>query len=326
MPGRPSTARRILVFVSDRIGDVIFCTPALRLLRESEPEARIDVVVQSDVAAEVLQGNPCIDRVIRPEDPALRRGAPPYDLLLDLKNNKVARAIAEALGTKPAAVIRRHGPDHEAEAALAVVEQALGAKRGPEPRGYELFPSAADVARAEALLAEAGVGPGDVLVGCHMGCNRVARRGWRFWKPATHPKAWPLERFLALGPELARARPGLRLVLTGSPGERDRGRRMLRASPGAVDLIGRTSVAELHAVAQRVHVFLTADTGPLHVACAAGVPVVALFGATPVSRFGPWPPRADRVVLEADPVSSIPVATVRDAVLAQLAAAAPDGE
>lgn len=318
--------QRILVFVSDRIGDVIFCTPALRLLRESRPGARIEVVVQSDVAADVLRDNPCVDRVLRPDDPALRPGAAPFDLLLDLKNNKVSRALAEGLGAKPAGVIRRHGEDHEAEAAMTVVEQALGAERGRALRGYELFPTAADVARAEALLAAAGVTPDDVLVGCHMGCNRVARRGWKLWKPRTHPKAWPVERFLALEPQLRRAIPRLRLVLTGSAGERDLGRRMLRAAPHAVDLIGRTSVAELFAVAKRLRVFVTADTGPLHVACAAGVPLVALFGATPVSRFGPWPPRADRTVLEGDPVAAIPVETVRDAVLARLASGpAPAG-
>lgn len=326
MPADAAPSQRILVLVSDRLGDVIFCTPALRRLRECRPDARIEVVVQGDAALEVLRGNPHVDRVLRPDDTSLRPGAPPFDVVLDLKNNKVSRALAQGLGVAPAGVIRRHGHDHEAEAGLAVVEHAFGLQRGPTPRPYELFPAEADAERAAALLDEAGVRAEDVLVGCHMGCNRVARRGWKLWKPSTHPKAWPLDRFIAVEAELRRAVPRLRLVLTGSPGERDLGRRMLRAAPHSVDLIGRTSVAELFAVLKRVRVFLTADTGPLHVACAAGVPVVALFGATPVSRFGPWPPRADHVVLEADPVAKIPVDAVRDAVLARLAATAAPGE
>jgi ADP-heptose:LPS heptosyltransferase len=150
----------------------------------------------------------------------------------------------------------------------------------------------------------------------------VARRGWKIWKPLTHPKAWPVESFRALEAELHLAMPRLRLVLTGSTGERVLGRRLLDTAPHTIDLIGKTSVLELAALLGRLRLFVTADTGPLHVACAVGIPIVALFGGTPVSRFGPWPPRGDRIVVELDPVAAIPVPQVRDAVLAQLEAAA----
>jgi ADP-heptose:LPS heptosyltransferase len=310
------------VFVSDRIGDVIFCTPALRLLREVEPEAQIDVMVQSPAAADVLRGNPSIDRIFSHEEAAAVAAGSRYDVLVDLKRNKVARRCAALFGFEEQRNPRT-GQEHEVELALACVERATGASRGEAPRPYALHPDERDEARAEALLAQAGVRAGDVVVGFHMGCNRVARRGWRFWKPLTHPKAWPVERFVALEAELRRAVPGLRVLLTGSPGERALGRRLLHASPGTIDLVGKTSVLELAAVMRRLRLFVTADTGPLHVACAAGVPIVCLFGATPRAWFGPWPPQGDRVVLEGDPVSTIPVAAVRDAVLAQLRRTAP---
>ncbi len=315
---------RMLVLVSDRIGDVIFTTPALRFLRDSAPAAHVTVLAQSAAAEEVLRGNPCVDRVVLPDTLDALAREPRVSLLVDLKNNRVSRAVAERLGVAPAAVIRRHGEDPEAEAALACMAQALGVpQRGAGPpgaaRGYELYASPADEARASGLLAEAGIEAGDVLVGCHPGCNRVARRGWRIWKPATHPKAWPIESFAALARRLAETRPEIRLVLTGSRGERDLARVLLRAAPRSVDLLGRTSVPELFAVLRRMRLFLTADTGPLHVACAAGVPLVALFGTTPASRFGPWPPAPHRVVLQGSPVAAIGVETVRDAVLAGLA-------
>ena len=319
MPVSPEPARRVLVIVSDRIGDVIFCTPALRLLREAEPGARIEVMAQSEAAAQVLRGNPCIDRVFLYEEVEAVAATTRFDRLIDLKANKAARHTAELFGLV-AEQIRRGGPEHEAQIALACVERATGAERGAAQRPYELYPDASDDAHVAALLGEAGARDGDVLVGLHMGCNRVARRGWKLWKPLTHPKAWPVERFRALAAELRAAVPRLRLVLTGSAGELVLARRVLDRAPGTVNLIGRTKVTELAALMPRLRLFVTADTGALHVACAADVPIVALFGATPVSSYGPWPPREDRVVLEASPVSAIPVSAVRDAVLAQLRA------
>jgi len=319
VPVSPEPARRVLVIVSDRIGDVIFCTPALRLLREAEPGARIEVMAQSEAAAQVLRGNPCIDRVFLYEEVEAVAATTRFDRLIDLKANKAARHTAELFGLV-AEQIRRGGPEHEAQIALACVERATGAERGAAQRPYELYPDASDDAHVAALLGEAGAQDGDVLVGLHMGCNRVARRGWKLWKPLTHPKAWPVERFRALAAELRAAVPRLRLVLTGSAGELVLARRVLDRAPGTVNLIGKTSVTELAALMRRLRLFVTADTGALHVACAADVPIVALFGATPVSSYGPWPPREDRVVLEASPVSAIPVSAVRDAVLAQLRA------
>jgi ADP-heptose:LPS heptosyltransferase len=313
VPAQPSPRRRFLVLVSDRIGDVIFCTPALRLLREAEPDARIDVMAQSPSAAEVLRTNPCVDRVFLADEAPAVAAAERYDVLLDLKHNKTARRAPALFGIAPQ-TSRRSGQEHEVEVALACVEGATGSLRGDVERPYELFASDADRAHVDALLEAAGVAPGDLLVGCHMGCNRVARRGWKLWKPLTHPKAWPLEHFRALEAELRKALPSLRLVLTGSPGELVLGRRLLESAPTAINLIGRTSVLELAALMSRLRLFLTADTGPLHVACAAGIPIVALFGATPVAWFGPWPAQDDRVVLEGDPVAKIPVAAVVDAV------------
>ncbi|CAG0961046.1 hypothetical protein MYXO_00761 [Myxococcaceae bacterium] len=308
---------QILAIVSDRLGDVVFCTPAFRLLRESAPRARIDVVVQSEAAGQVLRGNPCIDRVLRPDARSLRERATRYDVVLDFKDNRVSREITSRLGA-PAVVALREGSGHEVERALSVVEHALGVTRGDAPRCYEIHPSREDDARAAELLAAAGVRPADVLLGCHAGCNRAARRGWRFWRTASHPKAWPLDRFVAFASGLADSRPEIRLVLTGSAGERDVARRLLRAAPRSIDLVGRTSVGELYCVLQRLRAFVTSDTGPLHVACAAGVPLVALFGATPVARFGPWPPQQDRRVLHAEPLSELSVEAVRDATLAAI--------
>lgn len=311
------SAKRILVIVSDRIGDVIFCTPALRLLREADPFAHIEVMAQSKAAAQVLRNNPCVDRVFVHDEATALAAEARFDRLLDLKANRTARQIAERLGIETER-IRRGGAEHEAQIAIACVERATGVLRGAALRRYELYPDAADAARVASLLEQARVEDTDLLVGLHMGCNRVARRGWKLWKPLAHPKAWPVDRFRALVAMLRTEIPRLRFVLTGSAGELVLARRLLACAPDTVDLIGQTSVTELAALMSRLHLFVTADTGPLHVACATDVPIVALFGATPVASYGPWPPREDRVVLEGNPVATIPVSAVRNAVVAQI--------
>jgi len=314
--------RRVLAIVSDRIGDVIFCTPALRLLRHAWPETRIEVLAQSAAAAEVLRGSPRVDTVWLPGDVDALAGGGAFDRLLDFKHNRLARALAPRLGLAPE-LRPRTGHEHEADTALALVEQATGVGRAAIPLRYELFPDGADEARVDALLGDARVRPDDVLVGCHAGCNRVARRGWRPWKRASHPKAWPPAHYGALAARLARTHPKLRLVLTGSPSEAALARRIARRASRAIDVVGRTSVRELLVLASRCRVFLTADTGPLHLACAAGVPLVTLFGPTPVSWFGPWPPAPHRTVLQGDPLSGIEVGRVLAAVERALEAGAP---
>jgi heptosyltransferase-3 len=61
-----------------------------------------------------------------------------------------------------------------------------------------------------------------------------------------------------------------------------------RAAAPAIDLVGRTSLAELAAVLERATLFLGVDSAPMHMAAALGVPVVALFGPSGEKSWGPW--------------------------------------
>jgi ADP-heptose:LPS heptosyltransferase len=69
----------------------------------------------------------------------------------------------------------------------------------------------------------------------------------------------------------------------------------VQASGGAAQLCFPTSLLDLAVLVRRASVFVAADTGPLHLACAVGAPVVALFGPTDPRRNGPFEP-ADVVV------------------------------
>jgi heptosyltransferase-2 len=129
--------------------------------------------------------------------------------------------------------------------------------------------------RAQALLAQYGVSPDTALVGLAPG----AAYG--------QAKQWPTDRVASLIARLVRERNATCLIV-GASHDRSAGREIeswLRANAPetatrAIDLVGRTSLGALAGVVARCRVFVSNDSGAMHLAAALGRPVVALFGPT----------------------------------------------
>jgi lipopolysaccharide heptosyltransferase III len=101
-------------------------------------------------------------------------------------------------------------------------------------------------------------------------------------------KSWPLERLAEAGDALATAL-GARVVVTGAAHERRQTERLVALLPrGGVSLAGRLGWGELEALLARATLVVGIDSGPLHLAVAAGTPSVALFGPADPAQFGPW--------------------------------------
>jgi heptosyltransferase I len=147
-------------------------------------------------------------------------------------------------------------------------------------------------------------------------------------------KRWPAERFGSVARRL-RDRLGLPSAVLWGPDEATLAAAVTRASDGAARMAPQTTMVEMLALARAARVVVSGDTGPLHLAAAAGTPVVGLYGPTPPGRNGPWDPR-DRVVSSHDTcqcvfqrqctadtwcLERITVDAVVDAVLARLEAA-----
>lgn len=111
-------------------------------------------------------------------------------------------------------------------------------------------------------------------------------------------KLWPPERFGSLARAL-RAR-GLATLVTYGPGEETLADRVVAASDGAATRCFGTTLLELVELARRARLLIAADTGPLHLGCAVGTPVVGLYGPTDPARNGPFH-AADVVVRETPP-------------------------
>jgi ADP-heptose:LPS heptosyltransferase len=101
-------------------------------------------------------------------------------------------------------------------------------------------------------------------------------------------KQWHLDRFAQVARTLAHEH-GATIVLTGSAGDRplvDAVRAQL-AGVAVIDVTGELNLPELAAVLARLDLFVTGDTGPMHLASAVDTPVVALFGPSDPARYGP---------------------------------------
>jgi ADP-heptose:LPS heptosyltransferase len=121
-------------------------------------------------------------------------------------------------------------------------------------------------------------------------------------------KQWDPDRFAELAARLARS-CGATIVLTGSAADRPLVEPVVRAVPAGhvLDLAGALDLPELAALLERLDLFVTGDTGPMHLAAAVGTPVVAVFGPSDPARYAPADPmhRIVRLDLPCSPCNRI---------------------
>ena len=307
------SAERVLIVRVGAMGDVLHALPAVAALRELRPAWEIDWVVDPRWAPLLVdeQGaGPVVSRVHLAETRlwssapfsgetrrsvlslrrALREGG--YSAVVDLQGTLRSAVIGRFAGSgrlvgfadprESAARVfyslrcaRRGMHVVEQNAALAG-EALLGETLGQplRPAAARLPVSAAAEAWAESTMATVAPGGRFALL--------APSAGWG-------AKQWPAVRFGALAQALAdRGFEVLVNTATGTAGERDAiARAVVEASGGAARLLP-ASVAQLVAVTRRAAVVVGGDSGPVHLAAAFRVPLVALFGPTDPARNGPW--------------------------------------
>ncbi len=287
-------ARRLLIVKPSSLGDIVHALPTVHALRRRYPSSALTWLVKREWA-DVLEGNPDLDRVLAvdlsprgwPEAVrAVRAGR--FDLVVDLQGllrsavlgriSGSAARVGFANGREGSPWFYTHRvsvPDVSMHAVdrYLLVAKFLGASQPDQP-AFPLPQDAAADARVEAWLKAEGITAGTPLAALNPSARWTTKR-------------WPPESFAEVGDWLQRQ--GARVLLVGGTGERPVGDSVLRAmSTGAVDLVGKTTMKELIALLRRVRVFITNDSGPMHLAAAVGAPVIALFGPTDPARTGPY--------------------------------------
>ncbi len=273
---------RMVILAPNWLGDAVMALPAIADVRRGAAGARLTVAARPQIAPlfALVAG---VDETVAAD----RLPAYAHDVAILLPNSFHAALVARRariperwgyrtdwraplLTRAPAAPRGLHQVDYY---------QHLVSALGFEPRAGEPHLEVGDAARAagRGLLDAAGWDRARPLVALAPG---AAYGG---------AKRWPPEHFAELADALAG--DGVTSVLVGSGGDATAGREVeARARTRLMNLIGRTDLAALTGVLVHARTLVTNDSGAMHVAAAAGVPVTAVFGPTRERETAPRAP------------------------------------
>jgi heptosyltransferase-3 len=284
-PPDPAKVRRILAVRHDaRLGNLLLLTPALRLLKAAFPKARVEVLL-ADRYGDALKFNPCVDELLTAKALAGLRGRG-FDLAFDFSPQH-AFSLSSAVWTALSGAKRRIGFDRGDAATF--LDDLVPV---PSGRAHETANLAALVRHAApgaalppdaSLRTEYHFGPGEKEAGAKAWASwSLDRESVALFLGARAEKRLDPSWFFDLGERLVKS--GRKAVLTGGPAER----KLLEGLtiPAGVIVAPELPLRAFAAAIVNARAVLTADTGPMHLAVALGVPTVQLFSHTEPWRFG----------------------------------------
>ncbi len=291
--------QKILVLQPDHIGDVLLSTPMIHALRQKFPESQIDILVGS-WAKPIVEHNKDINNIHVLNFKQFNRGnakAPQskiktfydlkyqkYDLCVMARSrNRLIRLFAWATGIPNLIGFEAQGKDnfltikvkqqnlreHIVMRNMRIAE-ALGADISNPELVLEF--SEADQKKAQQIIE----GAQKPIIGVNPGAG-------------TKAKQWPASKFAKLVQRLSQEKKAT-VVITGSPAEVDLANNVARKS-GVSPIIaaGQTSLLELAALQSKLDLYISNDSGPMHMAAAVGTPVIDLHSGTDYpSMWRPW--------------------------------------
>ncbi len=304
---------------------MVLLTPALRALKEAYPASHVTLWLRPRVA-DLMKAHPYIDACLvdtKTEDGGGQKSSfsmlqlvrqvreQAFELAVVLHPTSLRNALVPFLARVPVRVgtnVNWRGPFltascvdntdvHEVHRYLRVVRllgidtsPIIGAP-GPVDMGLQFWHTDADKQSVQQLLQAEGVSSRQPLIGINLGTT---------WKT----KQWPIENFAVVIQQIVQLEPHIRIVLTGASAEREMAKALYRVvcqdssqsvrkaySPGTsriIDLVGQTTILQLGALIERFAVYVTCDSGPMHIAAAVATPTVSLFGPTSPTRHSPF--------------------------------------
>jgi heptosyltransferase-2 len=287
---------KILVRAPNWVGDAVMAIPALEAIRRAHANSEI-VILARPAAAELYSDQPFADRILEYDNRGRHSGwlgrkkligelrRERFDLAVLLQNAFEAAWLAwraripERIGyardgrglllTKPIRVPQDEEiPLHESHYYLELVRRA-----GWIESHGEIAPIRLRVAESAREAAEETL----LLGGARGGAWRCAIAPGASYGAA---KCWPPERFAALADRLI-SECGADVIFFGTPGENEMAARIGSIMKcRAISLVGKTSMRDLAALFSACSIFIGNDSGAMHVAAAAGLPVIGIFGPT----------------------------------------------
>ena len=279
------------------IGDMVLLTPALRALKQVYPQSHVALMIRP-LVADFMAVHPHLDEIIIDTKKQgagrlkslcqlvkrIRQGN--FDLAVVLHPTSFRNALIPFLARVPARIGSNAGgrgmlltqsctdstDTHEIHRYLRVLELIDIYEPSSD---LEFWHTEADRCFVHELLTDCNVSPAGRIIGVNLGTT---------WQT----KLWPLDNFAEVITSGQDQFEGS-IVLTGSSSEVGLGKALQKTVKAEViNLIGKTTVMQLGALIERCDLYLTCDSGPMHIAAAVGTPTVALFGPTSPTRHRPY--------------------------------------
>jgi ADP-heptose:LPS heptosyltransferase len=307
----------VLIVRLGALGDIVHAVPAAAAVRAAYPDARIDWVVDA-THRPLVKLVTCVDRAIPLERPTLAGWIETsrtlrqvrYDWAIDFQGLLKSAVLARASG---ATRVVGFSIWHLREKAARPFYTVAGGHEPRQERSPEADAASPDfpgptgrrqanhvIRRNLRLLRVLGIDDERItfpLAQVSSAALAAVRATLGSDQPfalinpgAAWPnKRWPAERFGEVASFLRDVR-GLPSFVLWGPGENELARAVADASNGAAQLCPETKQEDILALCRAAALMVSGDTGPLHIATAAGTPTVSIFGPTDPDRNGPWAP------------------------------------
>ena len=312
--------KKILILRPDAIGDLVLITPAIHALRQHFPQAHIAILVQK-YTSDLVKVHPDIDEVILDDirdkkinnlkdylNYVRRIKAKKFDLAIDFYSfdyryplMMLLAGIPYRIGDKSRIMLRpfynlgttlqyKDYTKHMVDFHLELLKK-IGVNSN-DPR-LNIFVPPEVINQFKIRLSELGITDSDWLVGIHPGCGASRK--------------WDSKGYAELCDTL-QEKYGAKVIITGGPREREKAAEIYTlCKKKPINLVEKTSLAELTALIKRLNIYIGVDTGPIHLAAAIGTPVVMLVLAKNVKavRWGPW--KTNHQIIYPHPEAACPI-------------------
>jgi heptosyltransferase II len=297
---------KILILALSGIGDALMFTPALRLMRQALPDARIDALVMYGGVKDIYERNTDLNSVTHFD--FMKKGLPAsikflssfrkkYDASINVypSNRKEYNVISYLVGAKKRAAVRYLRMDrqnlgslnnvriteddtlHNVQENIRLVSKLLNMKFSEEPL-LQFHLKEEDISFADRFLKTAGIAGDQFLTGFHPGCATLKNHEKRRWEP---------EKFAALARRLIDIQS--RIFIFGGPEEEDLKKEIASiADNDAVTVVNTDNLAQTAAIMKRCNLFVSNDSSLMHVAASLQLKTVAVIGPTNPAYIHPW--------------------------------------
>jgi heptosyltransferase-2 len=286
------------------VGDTVLMLTPLSRLRQRFPNARICALV-TPLSSGVLADDPRIDETIVYDVLGAGRGPAgllkmvrtlrrmKFDCVIDFEQHFHCTTLLAYFSGAPTRVgffFRPAGrgllysapvfldPDKHMVEAFTDLLAPLGIERARVDRLEPVQVSQQDRDAVSGWLRASGIAEGEVLVGIHPGSG-----------PRSPQRQWGAKNFADIA-RMIRDKSGAQVVVTGTAEERSLADEIVRlaARPGVRSAAGRFTLKQVAALLARCSLFVSTDTGPMHISASVGTPTVGIFGPQTARRYAPF--------------------------------------